>query len=167
VSDVGPVPDPHVTAPGRAPTPFTADDIRRGCPPGRVSRSRIEAPGRPTVERVNRFVECDDEGALIIRSVVDGDGRPVGDEDVNRTTWRDLQEHASFPVEQVEIVDDRLDSPLGRLDCLRYTVTDADGVSTFWFAKDVAGMPVRVEIRDPAGQLVMTSTMVANELPTG
>jgi hypothetical protein len=159
--------DPHVTAPGRAPTPFTADEIRRGCPRGRVSRTRVEAPGRPPVVRVNRFVECDEDGAVIARSTRDEDGNKVGDDQLDRTTWCDLQEHASFPAEQVEITRVELDGPLGLLPCLRYTVTDDDGVATFWFADEIAGMPVQVEIRNPAGQLVTTSTMIANELPTG
>ena len=39
--------DPHVLGPGLAPTPFTADEIRQGCRPGRPvsnQKRRIAVP---------------------------------------------------------------------------------------------------------------------------
>ena len=55
--------DPHVLAPGRAPTPFTADEVRGGCPAGRTIRLRVDVVGETSFHRVSRFVECDEAGA--------------------------------------------------------------------------------------------------------
>ena len=95
--------DPHLLAPGRAPTPFTADEIRRGCPQGRTIRLLVEEEGEQPFFRTNRFVQCDDEGATIeyTRSTIGGE--PFGAVVADRTTWLELQAHASFPAHQTEI----------------------------------------------------------------
>jgi len=57
--------DPHVLAPGQAPTPFSADEIRGGCPAGRTIRLRVVMVGETPFLRVSRFVECDETGATL------------------------------------------------------------------------------------------------------
>ena len=156
---------PHVLGPGRAPTPFTADEIRRGCPEGRTILLRVDRPGHPTTYRVNHFLRCDEHGAKIARSAADADGRPIGDADAEWSTWHDLQEHASFPADLTEIAGDDLTSPLGILKCRCYTVVDDSSETVFWFAETIAGMPVKVEERAPDGTLHNTVTMVNNTLP--
>ena len=58
-------------------------------------------------------------------------------------TWRDLQSHASFPTDATTIEPERIETPMGELDCLRYTVRDGATEKVFWFATDLPGMPVR------------------------
>lgn len=165
MSDPAGEPDPRVLGPGRAPTPFTADEIRRGCPQGRTILLRVDRPSEPPAYRSNHFVRCDDAGADIARAAVDADGAPLGDQDVEHSTWHELQEHASFPADRTEIVAEDLDSRMGVLRCLRYEVADEERRDTFWFAQGIAGMPVKVVTRTPDGQVTGTVTMIANQLP--
>jgi hypothetical protein len=133
-------PDPHVLAPGLAPTPFTAAEIRAGCPAGRVSVVRT-----PDGLTAIRFVEGDEEGAWIEDTPLDPDGKPAGDVERERSTWLELQEHAAFPVEDTTIDRVELLGPLAQRRCLRYTVRRGDATLVFWFAVDLPGMPIRVD----------------------
>jgi hypothetical protein len=152
--------DPHVLDPSHAPTPFTADEIRRNSPAGKTIELVVEAEGTPPFRRVNRYLEADAQGARIERRRIGSDEPPQ----TARSTWLELQEHASFPADRTTIVTETIDTPLGRLDCLRYTVRGDDGsVRTFWFATDLPGMPVRSEVRAADG-VTTTTTMVANSV---
>ena len=152
-------PDPHVLAPGRAPTPFLADEIRRGCPAGRTIRIRVDVAGETPFHRISRFIECDDAGATMEGSRLSLDGVPLAEPEVDRVSWRDLQAHASFPAEDTTIESERIATPIGELDCLRYTVRDGGTDEVFWFARDLPGMPIRYLTRT-GGQVVMTASVV-------
>jgi len=156
--------NPHILAPGQAPTPFTAAEIRDRCAVGKTIRVRIEADGEAPYQRVTRYVECDDSGATLERSTLALDGSPLGEPDLDRVTWLDLQGHASFPAADTEIEPDRIETPLGDLECLRYTVRDDATEKVFWFAKDLPGMPVRFLTRID-GKVVMTVTVVESVVP--
>ena len=106
---------------------------------------------------MNRFVDSDAEGATIESWVVGVDGEPV-DRSADRSTWLDLQRHASFPAATTRRTEETVDLPLGRLECLVYT---RDSGARFVFAKGHAGMPARYELPDGAGGVEVT-TMVAD-----
>lgn len=142
---------PHILRKGDAPTPFTAAQIREGCPTGRSIITRTETPGQPAVSTTTTFVETDEEGAVMERD--DGSRFSV--------TWADLQGHASFPADRVRIDDDVIETPLGTLQCLRYTVEQDGGFDTFWFALAHPGMPVR-HMSERDGEVIATNTVVAN-----
>jgi hypothetical protein len=144
--------DPHVLHPGHAPTPFTADEIRRGCPTGRTITARTEAAGRPDQVDITVYVETDDDGA-----VLESNGTR------HRVTWIELQNHASFPAEVTTIHDDVVEGPLGRMECLGYRVVADATTSTFWFAKDRPGMPV-LFTTETDGTLVSTTMVIADEV---
>lgn len=155
--------DPHILHPNDAPTPFTADQIRHGCPKGRTVRLLVENEGAQPVVRVARFVECTDEGSIQQMWRESVDGKVIDPKETVRTTWIQLQGHASFPASTTTVEPETIETSLGPLDCLRYTVVRGEDVSTFWFAKDLPGMPVRFTLhRD--GQRVSTSTVIANEI---
>ena len=154
--------DPHVLQPGFAPTPFTAEEIRDGCPQGRTITLQVERAGASTLAQVTRFVRCDDEGATVERGQLSSSGEPIGAPETERSTWRELQTHASFPADRTEIRPERIDTPLGELDCLRYTVSDGPTVRTFWFARSLPGMPVRSETLE-AGRVVARVTVTRDE----
>src|SRR3954469_10854461 len=105
--------DPHVLAPGTAPTPFTADEIRAGCPDGRTITLLVEPADGPSWRRVNRFVDPDDDGATLQRWRIGRDGAPEGDVETEVTTWLALQGHASFPASIVTITPETLELPIG------------------------------------------------------
>lgn len=155
------VSDPHVLGPGLAPTPFTADEIREGCPAGRVIRLRVEAEGEAAFDRVSRFVACDEAGATIERSRLTPDGEPLAGSGVGRVTWGDLQAHASFPADATAIEQERIDTATGRLECLRYTVRDGAMEEVRWFARDLPGLPIQSLTRTD-GRVVLSVTLVDN-----
>jgi hypothetical protein len=156
--------DPHVLVPGHHPTPFTAAEIRAASRLGRTVRQVIEIDGSPPVSRVQEFVDVDDEGATRLVYGVAPDGTR-GDATRSRSTWLDLQRHASMPIETTTIDEVVLDTAMGPLQCLRYTALDGDAVDVFWFARSMPGMPVKTE-RIENGRVVERVTMVANEVPT-
>lgn len=151
--------DPHVLAPGQAPTPFTADQIRAGCPDGRTIRMRVDVAGETPVIRVNRFTDGDESGATLERSGLSLDGAPLGPPDSARVSWHELQAHASFPAADTTIEPERIETPIGELDCLRYTVRGASTEDVFWFATDLPGMPIRYLTRVD-GQVAVTVAVV-------
>src|SRR5688500_7232222 len=105
--------DPHILGAGVAPTPFTADEIRAGCPLGRSSVLLAEPAEGPPRRRRSRFVHCDDAGATIESVPLDDDGRAIGEPILRRSTWRDLQAHAAFPAERTSISGEVIELPLG------------------------------------------------------
>jgi len=156
--------DPHSLGPGLLPTPFTADEIRAGCPDGRLIRLLVEADGQEPFLRTNRFVGGDAEGSTIESQRLTLDGAPLGEIEAARTTWRQLQAHASFPAETTTRIAETIETPLGSNDCLRYTLTEGATVSTFWFATSAPGMPIRYQAAE-SGRVTSRVTMIENVLP--
>jgi hypothetical protein len=155
--------DPHILKADHAPTPFTAAEIRRGCPTGRTIRLRVEIAGQAPLLSVNRYVQADADGATVERTRFTLDGEPLGEAVQGRETWLDLQAHASFPADRTEITPERIQTPLGLLDCLRYTVTDGATEETFWFAKTAPGMPIKYTTHE-AGQVKSVVTVIEDTL---
>ncbi|TMB56864.1 MAG: DUF3108 domain-containing protein [Chloroflexi bacterium] len=96
--------------------------------------------------------------------VTDADGLPLGEPARRRSTWLELQRHASQPVEGTSVEEEALTLPFGTYDCWRYTVMPPGSEVRFWFAKELPGMPVQVEERI-SGNLTGRSLMIANEGP--
>jgi hypothetical protein len=152
-------PDPHILEAGHAPTPFTAAEIRRGCPAGRTIRLRVEIEGQAPFFSVNRYVRADAEGATVERTRFTLDGEPLGEAVQGRETWLELQAHASFPADRTEVLSERIETPLGDLECLRYTVTDGATTETFWFAERKPGMPIKYTTQE-AGKVTSIVTVI-------
>ena len=161
MTPVASVPDSHQLHPDHLPTPFTAAEIRAGCPPGRTLRFRIERAGEEPMIRVSRYAEVDGEGAVQESWAEDLDGGGLSEPERERSTWLELQEHASFPRAITERGEEELSIPSGRFACLRYTRTDSDAVWRFWFARELPGQPVRYE-REVSGQIVFSATLIDN-----
>jgi hypothetical protein len=154
--------DPHLLRPDHLPTPFTAAEIRDASPVGLTLRLRHEAAGAEPVERVIRFETVDPAGADRMTWRVAPDGSLV-DGTSSRSTWLGFQGHASFPAAIASREPAVLETPMGTLDCLRYTVTDGDSVVEFWFARDLPGMPVRT-VETTGGVWQETMAMVSHGL---
>lgn len=150
--------DPHILRPGHAPTPFTAGEIRAGCPAGRTIRLAVRAGGGSHT-RVIRFVACSEEGATQQSQAFTEDGEPLGEPTIDWASWSQLQGHASFAAAATTIDVEALNTTLGRLECRVYTVVDGEEVTRFWFAVLRPGMPVKVE-KTVDGEVVHTTTMV-------
>ena len=154
--------DPHILHVGHAPTPFTADEIRLGCPVGRTIRLVVDDGGNRYFRTI-RFLAVDELAANQESTAVTAEGEPLGDPVIARTTWLEFQEHASFPAAATIIEREALTSSLGRLECLVYTVEDGDSVTRFWFATTKPGMPVRVEKRN-GGESTYEMSMIGDEV---
>ena len=155
--------DPHQLRPDHLPTPFTADEIRRDCQPGRMVRLLVVQPGADPIVRVVRFVSADADGGGQETWTESPDGERLSEPTVGRSRWLDLQRHASFPAASTEIAEETIDVPAGRFECLRYTNRDGDKIRTFWFARSAAGMPLRFEER--RGELVTSSSTAIENVP--
>ena len=156
-------PDANRLQPDHLPTPFSAADIRDGCPVGRTIQLQSEVPGGELTFRRIRFVEVDADGAVQEFQSTDAGGRPIDEPTLRRSSWLDLQHHASQPASTTVIDEVDLALPFGTEACWRYTVSTRDGCATFWFAKGRAGMPVQVEER-VGGELVSRSVVIADEV---
>lgn len=137
--------DPRVLDPGHAPTPFSAEEIRFGCPESRTVMVQHEYPNTDPKFWRTRFVECGETGPEIVNQQVKADGIPLGPETRMKVTWDELQAHASFPRDDTTIEEVVTRTPLGDLDCLLYTVSDGVELKKLWFAKALPGMPVRTQ----------------------
>ena len=142
--------DPHLMEPGHAPTPFTAAEIRDGCPAGRQVITRITDDTGDISTTVTTFRDVDEIGAIF--ATASGS---------HRVTWEDLQAHASFPAADTTISAETTETPLGVLECMVYTVSLPPELHRFWFARDLPGMPIRTEV-SVDGHVVSTTEVIAN-----
>ncbi len=153
-------PDPN------APTPYTAAQIREGCPLGRTIVFVIETPDRPPVKKRMVFVDVDDERATVRSEVLDEKDKVVGQPEMKISTWEELRKHALFPREVTTVSQAVAETPAGSFSCTRYTVIEksAAGESklTLCFAKELPGPPVEMT-EEKDGKLVMSMTLLKNE----
>ncbi|WP_208008544.1 hypothetical protein [Agromyces protaetiae] len=112
----------------------------------------------------------DDEGATIERWREAPGGGVDGEVERERSSWRDLQEHAAFPETTTTVTGAELSLPIGKVECLRFETRfgpEADApVARFWFARAHAGMPVRYELPAEGGGVDAT-TMIGDEVVAG
>ena len=157
-------PDSHRLQPNHLPTPFSAAQIRAGCPAGRTIRIREESPGATPSFRRIRFTQVDDETAVQEFQATDEAGRPIGEATSRRSTWLDLQRHASQPADITTVDEVVLALAFGEFDCWRYVVRAPSAELRFWFAQQLPGMPVQVE-EWIDGSLAGRSVMIASDSP--
>ena len=146
---------------GRAPTPFLADEIRMGSPVGRTIRLLVEVDGAEPFVRVQRYVWTNERSATTERWRETVDGARISGVEDRDTTWRQLQANSSFPEDQTTIEPDTIETPLGIMDCLRYTVREGQVVKRLWFARHLPGLPVKVIVKED-GRDVSRVTMISN-----
>lgn len=153
--------DPKQLAADHLPTPFTAAEIRAGCPPGRVLRFQHERLGQPPLISVTRYLASDADTVIQESWQESVDGQPRSEPEREQSTWLELQQHASFAAAATTCDEDYLETPAGGFDCLRYTRTDEHGLWRFWFAHQLPGQPVRFE-QQVGEQVVFSATLIAN-----
>lgn len=154
-------PPPPPAAPAVAPIPYTVDQLREGCPAGRVIVFRMEMAGKPAVRRAMRFVAVTPEGADVETTVVDDTGAPLKAPSREHASWEELRKHGAFPQDRTTIAEDTVTTPAGTFACSVYTVRgEGDEVKRFWFAKTMPGPPV-LFFTEKGGARAMTSTLVA------
>jgi hypothetical protein len=158
--------DSHQFRVGDRPTPFSAQEIRQGCPQGRTIRSLVVHAGQEPYVRVTRFLTGDEDGGNQEVWTEMLDGTRLTEPDMGRSSWRELQGHASMPADRTEVTEEEIEIPAGRFACLRYTRTDEESVGVFWFAKAAPGMPLKFEKRVD-DRIVFSSTTLSDEVVEG
>jgi hypothetical protein len=143
----GPPDESHRLRPDHHPTPFSAAQIRDASRAGREKRALVVRHGADPVVRAIRFLSGDADGGEHETWMETPDGRRLSPPERGRSAWLELQEHASMPAARTAIEEETFEIPAGRFDGWRYTRTDDDGVSVFWFARSEPGMPLRYEQR--------------------
>lgn len=154
-----PPPD-HRLEPGHHPTPFSAAQIRAACGPGRRNEYRVTTADGASHHTVWWFEDGDADGATIARHHADLDGNPMTEVTRSRSSWLDLQRHASYPAATTQIEHGEITTPAGTFACWCYVAADGDDVTRAWFARSLPGPPVLVTTtRD--GVAVFRSELVA------
>ena len=156
--------DPRRLRPGDHPTPFSAAEIRDAFEVGWEVRSLTARAGGEPYVLVRRNLSADEEAAVYEVWTESTDGVRLTAPEQGRSTWLELQGHASMRADLTTIDTVEIDLPMGRYQGLRYTRVAGDAVDTFWFAMSMPGAPVRMESRI-GGQVVLWSTTIAHGRP--
>jgi hypothetical protein len=138
--------------PDHAPTPFSASEIRDGCPTGswRSYRLSVLGPqGWSVTRQVTRFANSTADATDMEAFAVDADGNRVGEVQKAEASWSELQAHASFPQSATSIERVPVTLDCGQFDTWLYLVDSfEDGrrkEKRIWFALHLPGPPVYME----------------------
>ena len=133
-----------------AAAPFSWQEIRAATKNGRTYRYRVEAPGKPTKERVLTFTKVDDNGAEIF----------AGGDAPKRMGWVALQKDAEFPKDKLTVREESVKLPGGKFDCVVYELKgDAGETWTYFFARSLPGAPV-LFYTEQDGRRLKTTTLL-------
>lgn len=152
--ETAPVPDDSTATPGAAAepsdavmleTPFTAEQIRDEWTPGLRLLMRRSTPGEVRLERWT-VLRADAEGCEIEFAAVDASGAVSGEPVVQRSTWVELRDHASFPAAGATREWVTRETALGSMEGWLYRVPDegTGTISEFFFAPALPGAPVQM-----------------------
>jgi hypothetical protein len=117
-----------------APYPFTASEIRAGCPLGRMIDYRIEKVGDSARSERWAFAPVGEDSVTITTTPLDAQGNATGVPETQTSKWTELHEHAHFPRPATKVSEESLTVPAGTFAVLRYVITKEDDVKTVWFA---------------------------------
>jgi hypothetical protein len=154
----------HRLRPDHHPTPFSAAEIRDAFVLGRIVRSLMTRGGGEPVVHVRKNLAADDEAGTYEVWTEAPDGTRQSEPEQGRSTWLDLQRHASMPADATTIEPLTFEVPMGRYEGLRYTRIDGAKTDTFWFAMSLPGAPVRIEYR-VGDEVVFSSIAISEQRP--
>ncbi len=147
------------------PTPFSADQIREACGPGRRNVYRVTAAGSDPYINTWWFEDGDAEGADIVSVNSKVDGSPISGPNRRRSTWLELQRHASYPVATTTVSTVRVTTHAGEYDAWCFQSEEEDGtVTNASFARDLPGPPVLI-VAEKAGEVVFRSELIEVHSP--
>ena len=125
--------------------PFTAEQIRDEMVEGLRVLLRRTTPDGEIVERWT-VLEADGQSVAIEYAQLDGGSAVTGEPGVNRATWVELRDHATFPAASASRERRVMETALGTHEGWFYRVEsdDGDSIDEFFFADDYPGAPVLV-----------------------
>ncbi|MHC4451291.1 MAG: hypothetical protein ACYS0E_14325 [Planctomycetota bacterium] len=150
--------DPRVMGEGKAPTPFTAEQIRWASPEGRVTVLRVKSPRGPVLVQFS-FGKSDAETTTFETAAMSLKKDAIGPPTSRTVKWTELQGHASYDKDATTITEESVTVPLGKYDCYVYTVKRGEELHRYAFAKILPGPPVYVSIKK-GEEVVQTMEMV-------
>jgi hypothetical protein len=153
--------DPRQLHPEHHPTPFTAEEIRRGCPPRRRTLIRTTKADGNATYTISEFTRHEGDGTFRTSALSDAEGTPVGESTESFSTWLELQSHASMPKAVTTVEETQAQLPIGDQKCLLYTVRTSESITRFTFALSLPGMPARV-VEERNGKLAWTMEIVSD-----
>ena len=156
-----PIPEANRMKPDQYPTPYSADEIRKGCPPGRYTAYRIESANGEPFLQVSEFTEETGERAYFRGWRESLEGEQLGEAFEASAAWSGLQSHAGFPADATVVSESEVEVPAGTWTCWIYTVTNGDMVNEFAFAQNLPGPPIRM-VTTKDGERVYAMTLVEN-----
>lgn len=141
--------------------PFTAEEIRDEWVEGFTLKISQRTAGAEQLQRW-RVVAADAEGVDIEYATLDPMGNVVDQPAVNRATWIELRDHASFKADRAT----REDTTSGELEGWLYRVRDDDAgtVTEYFFARPLPGAPVWMRVTKD-GQPVMEMRQLERHRP--
>ncbi len=165
-------------ADGKHPTPYTAEQIRAGCPDGRTITYEVTVGGTTTTQ-VWAFSEGGAKACTWTNTRFTADGQPLGVSTGTTHTWAGLQAHASWPAADTAVSEAKITVGAGTFDCMLYTVTttrelpatkgskakptSSTTISKYWFAWELPGPPVRT-VQTIDGKPHSSMVMLENEV---
>jgi len=160
--DEKPAEDPRRMQPGHAPTPYTAEELRKACPEGRTDVFRVERKDG-VVLLTNTFLKCDEKGTEVESATAKEDGTKLGG-GKKTSTWKELQAHASSPEADTKITEETVEVPAGKFECWLYVVSQGTSVRRMHFAKKLPGPPVKM-VMETDGKTSLTMTLLEHKEP--
>jgi gamma-glutamylcyclotransferase (GGCT)/AIG2-like uncharacterized protein YtfP len=125
------------------PRPFTSEQIRDAWGDGFTIHLRQSTP-----ERVERFrwtvVAADEEGVEIEYATIDESGAVQFEPRIERSSWDELRDHATFPRQTTTRERVERETPLGSLEGWLYVSQDARAgtVTEMFFTERLPGAPI-------------------------
>jgi hypothetical protein len=137
------------------PTPFTADENRDEWIEGFQLVIQRRSPSEERLERWT-VVRADEDGAVIEYAEIDAYGNVSGEPTIQRSSWQELRDHASFPADHARRERVVRQTPLGEFEGWLYIVGDNESGTTtqFFFVSELPGAPVAMELVDDGTILV-------------
>jgi len=147
------------------PPPFTAAHIRQAWQPGYTAEWRI-TQGKQTLIRHVHVLSATPEQVTLRGITLPHD--EIATDAVwpeSTSTWTELRDHALFPASRTTWTDDvPVTVPAGTFTTRKYVVQGDDGSrSTFWFAWDAAGPPVKM-VQEQGDRVVMTMQLRSHQV---
>jgi hypothetical protein len=143
----------RLLSPELLPTPFSADEIRAGNPPGTTRVYVVRRGADVALQRTTFLEHAGDQGGLARFEVSSRtlDGEPIGTPTEASSTWAELQAHASYPRAEATLASTICTTAAGRHEAWMYDWRQParDGRPAthhrVWFAKSMPGPPVLYE----------------------
>jgi hypothetical protein len=152
--------------PDHAPTPFSAEEIYKGCPQGRKIVFQLETFGKAVMFQSLEFQMVEKDEVVFESITKDAGGKQIGSRKMTVGKWKDLQAHASFLKDETVITTESFTTSAGTFECWLYTIsskTKKKNVKRLWFAKKLPGPPICYEEKQD-GTVIFKMTMLKTGL---